>query len=684
MTSQSWWWDIIRRLFASLDAAIYGLVQILYQLFAYISNLTILDKTAIGDFKIRVYMILGIVMLFKIAFSLISLLMNPDDLMDSKKGVTGIIRRIIISLVLITFVPTIFATTRNIQKIIIDDNIFGQFFFGKLEEDKANEAMANSGNMVAFHILSAFYYPSPKLEQVVKKYCVTGKKVMMIDIDSSNGLFVGNSRTVSVLEKDQEDCGKKEFTGEIEGFYYLTHRSYNIQEYLREYVNEEVGSDGSASGSGYYAMEYSWLISTIAGVVVAWMFLGYCIDTGVRAVKLAALELIAPVPIFSYIDPKKGESIFQNWVKTTISTYLSLFGRLVLIYFVIYICHLIHESGIQVIGENGDVSPLQDDSILSRFATAFIYIGLLLFAKEAPKLFSDMFGIKLEGSFGTKLAKMGMAGTAMATGLAAAKLGGGLWRRHLEKDGLRDEKMDVYKKAGVDPGDYEKLNDEQKRQVDEINEKMSWGTGLKQIGRGTWIGLSRGALAGKDGKVNLSTYRQTRARTNAIQKLREDGVSFLDETREKYHENIGVGGKYGDFGHYKDELKDLSNQRRNAQALENHFNEQLVKEFSSMIATYDLLDEADTSRYRTALGSNDIETLNNISNEITDKYMKKMLELGEDEAKAKETVLGLEKKMTNINKINKHYHNEDERGQDIEKKISDIKKKMDSVSGGSK
>lgn len=667
MTSQSWWWDIIRRLFASLDATIYGLVQIFYQLFAYISNLTILDDTAIDDFKIRVYMILGIVMLFKIAFSLISLLMNPDDLMDSKKGVTGIIRRIIISLVLITFIPTIFATTRNIQKIIIDDNILGQFFFGKLEEDKANEVMANSGNVIAFHVLSAFYYPNPKLELVEKEFCVTGENVIMPDIDTVNGTFVGNSRTVSVLEADQEDCGKKEFIGEAEGFYYLTHRSYNIKEYLGEYVNEEVGGDGSASGDGYYAMEYSWFISTIAGVVVAWMFLGYCIDAGVRAVKLAALELIAPVPIFSYIDPKKGESIFQNWVKTTISTYLSLFGRLVLIYFVIYICHLIRSSGIQIIGANGNPSPLQDDTIMARFATAFIYIGLLLFAKSAPQIFSDMFGIKLEESFGTKLAKKGIVGTGLAAALMGTKLVGEGYKKMKAKAALGE--FD-YKHRG------QELTEEQQKEREKIVDSGRFH-GIRALTTGATAGFMGGFKSGKFG------YSSGMKAANAKHKIREDGITFSKEWSERTSSFFGVSGKYGDFGQYKDELKDLENKRRNAQALENRFNEQRVNEFANMIRNFDGLDETLVSKYEEALEINDVEAIDRITKEMTVRYMERQVGNGLTKEQSVEQYQKLNKTIGNINKLNAEYHRQDERGQKLEKDISDTKKKIDSINGGS-
>lgn len=612
MAGQSWWMDIIRRLFASLDGMIYGFVQTLYQLFAYIARLSIFGTEQFDSFRERIYLVLGIVMLFKIAFSLISLLSNPDDLTDSKKGLTGIIQRIIISLILITFIPQIFIVTREIQKIIIDDNIIGHFFLGNLDDPVSPEEMQKSGNMIAFQVLSAFYYADSNLQLSPGKDCAdNNKQVVMPDVDHDTGFFT-TSRKIDVREQDQETCGTEPLDGP-EGFYYVTHHLYDLDLYLSQYVNEQAGREGNGNGKGYYAMHYDWLISTIAGIVVAWMFFGYCIDAAIRAVKLGALELIAPIPIFSYIDPKKGQEIFNNWMKTTISTYLSLFGRLVLIYFVLYVCHVIMSDGFSIASADGTLHPLTDNSTMSNIARVFIYIGLLLFAKDAPKLFGDMFGIKMEGSFGMKLAKMGMAGTALATGLAATKIGGGTWRRHLEKDQLRQEKKKIYDEADGP------LTKEQKDKVNEINRKLNRSYGAQQIGRGAWVGLSRGALAGKDGKVNLSTYRQARSTANTTQKRRENGVSFIKEQQEKFHENIGMGGKYGQFGEWSDKAKELRNQISEGEKQEKAYYERYINDQMNVMQKMNLTSK-DMKSYDHAIKSGDRQEILAIQGELTSKF----------------------------------------------------------------
>jgi len=68
--------------------------------------------------------------------------------------------------------------------------------------------------------------------------------------------------------------------------------------------------------------------------------LGYCISVGVRLIMLAFLQLIAPIPILSYLGQDK-DGVFGKWAKKCLSTFLDLFIRLAIIYFVIFIISLL-------------------------------------------------------------------------------------------------------------------------------------------------------------------------------------------------------------------------------------------------------------------------------------------------------------------------------------------------------
>ena len=158
--------------------------------------------------------------------------------------------------------------------------------------------------------------------------------------------------------------------------------------------------------------------------------LGFCVDIAIRAIKLAVLRLIAPIPIISYINPKSSENgSFANWVKMVTTTYLDVFIRLSIIYFVIFIINSIIKNGI-------DINMV--DPIISGFTVIFIIVGLFFFAGQAPKFIKDALGLKnvmgnvglssilggaaaLTGGAGIKGALAAGMSTAQATNAAAAQ-----------------------------------------------------------------------------------------------------------------------------------------------------------------------------------------------------------------------------------------------------------------------
>lgn len=430
MQAQHWLIDLIRQVFGWIDSVIYNFINTLYQLFAYISRMTLLSEDTFQDFSQRIYMILGIIMLFKIAFSLISYLANPDDLTDSKKGIGGIIQRIIVSLAILTFIPTIFNVAYQLQVIVVEDNVIANFMLGDLVEDEnAPTIIGDSGKNIAFDILSAFYYMEPTVKNQLCKDN-NGEWKENCDFsgwDDSNGWFFwegddrGGSDLFNQILNDPESSNYK-----------------SIDAYLN-YMNEQVGSNGNADGTGYYGMHYMLIISTLAGIATAWIFLGFCFDIAIRAVKLSALQLIAPIPVLSYIDLKKGDEIFKKWVKECVSTYIGLFTRLIVIFFVIYLCREISENGIQFISIKNDqlsLDPLPTQDGYTLIAKAFIYIGLLFFAKDAPKLIGEIFGIKSGGFTLNPLAKLRSTPVISAVaGMTAARVAGGVTAAANEQGG---------------------------------------------------------------------------------------------------------------------------------------------------------------------------------------------------------------------------------------------------------
>lgn len=366
--------DFIENLFRSfslfLDQIVYSLVSLLYGLFYNISNIAVISDTTMNVFSERIYILLGVFMIFKITVSLISWYANPDTISDSNKGSGNLIKRVVISLVAFAMVPWIFSFAFRIQGVILRENIIGNIIMGgsSMRDSSAdiNELNQNAGEMLAVRVFQGFFYPENYNDSQKSAY-------------------------------DQA----------------MNQEKWSVaSEFAGENLNSKV--------DGEYVYHYQAFVSTIAGIAVAWVLLIFCIDIAIRAVKLSFLQLIAPIPVISYIDQKKGEKIFQNWVSECVKTYLDVFIRLIVIYFAVFLIGEIVKSGIGQYDAEGN-AVFGGDGI-DFFTLSFIYIGILMFANQLPKLISEILGIKFDGGFTLNpLKKLGAS--PLATGVVAGGIG---------------------------------------------------------------------------------------------------------------------------------------------------------------------------------------------------------------------------------------------------------------------
>ncbi len=378
MQEASWFIDLFRSLMALLDGIIYGFIDYAYKMMVYLSRLVILDSEQIADITDRIYLILGIIMLFKVAFSLVSYLASPDDFTNGEKGISNIVKRIVISLIMLTFVGNVFNIAYRFQGIILEDNIIPNFVLGSSDNDSDN-ALATAGQSISFQVFSGFFQLNPITS--ADNPCTVAENGTIDCQDGDAGL-------------DVDEVEKLE----------LAYNNKDIS-YLLSMVNVSVSSEGKDHGSwtgwfsdGFYAFNYSVLISTIVGVIVLLIFVSFVFDVVIRLAKLTFLQVIAPIPIISYVDPKGGDKIFKSWVKEVTSTYLSLFIKLTVVFFAIYLCTQVTEFGIGFFDVNtGETVPVTNGGFQHSLAVALVIIGILLFAKEAPKLLESLFGMK--GSF---------------------------------------------------------------------------------------------------------------------------------------------------------------------------------------------------------------------------------------------------------------------------------------------
>ena len=332
--------DALRDIGGFIDKAIYWFVELLLQLILDLADTQIFSQSVITEFANRIYIILGLVMLFKIIISFIQILINPDKMDDKEQGVGNILMRVVISLLLIVLVPSIFSLARQLQSYIIP--IIPKVVLGTEAGSTDGDMMNTSGRAMAFYSYTAFFtYNNPECND--GSIYGTGNdptKVTVYDVPSA-------------VESITDKCDK-------------------------------------SSDENGYRYKYDWPMSMIVGIYLVFMLVQIAVAVAIRAIKLGICEFIAPIPIASYIDPKTSKQAFDNWVSTSIKTYLDLFTRLIVVYFVVFVFMII------VADETFDtiLASVGGDTTRQALVVIAIIIGLLQFAKQAPKFISDMLGVK--------------------------------------------------------------------------------------------------------------------------------------------------------------------------------------------------------------------------------------------------------------------------------------------------
>lgn len=335
-----------------IDSLVYSLISIAYQVFNLIAKASLYNSEN-GDIKVmidRISVILGIGMLFIIAYNIILNIMNPDKVSSSgDKSMQGIFKNAIIAIVMLTAYSTVFTYMTRIQNHIIDSQVIEKIILGADETN--NTSSSDMGSTVAAKIFITFYHP----------------------IDDNGKILT------------YEDCENS---------------SLDVCKAYREGVEAaEAGSiitlitnptlyDSLFKKKPH--MEYLYLISTICGIIALLMFVSYTIDVGIRVAKMAFLQIIAPIPIMAYITKPSG-GIFSKWLNDLIKTYLSLFMRLITIYFAMFLISILASSmGNNTGGVFGDTSNVS--VIIKLFGYLVLILGVLLFAKDAPKLLENLLG----------------------------------------------------------------------------------------------------------------------------------------------------------------------------------------------------------------------------------------------------------------------------------------------------
>ena len=405
-------YSAIRSLFSVIDWVVYQLMSFLYEIFFAVAGVDFLSGDVIRSIYSRVQIILGVFMIFKLAVSILQGLVSPDVVLDKKRGMGTIVSRIITSLLMLALIAPmnisasnewerqvnsnglLFGTLFSFQNRILANNTIGRLIVGNniSEEFTSSKSLSETGRVFSTTVLKTF---------VGINTSPNSKKPVCSNINSGISNIINSSKSTP---------------GDILGIVNIgcSQAGSGSKSLFASTISDLIGND-------QYAIYYFLGASTIAGVIIDVILIGYSLDVAIRVFKLAILRLIAPIPIIGHMSISakegKGEDAFSRWTQTLISTYIDLFIRLAVIYFGLFFVQLALNSKLGITNYNSS------NVMINVFVTLFIIIGLMLFIKQAPKYIKGALGIK-DGGAGVGMTVLGtVAGQLQSGGTIFGKSG---------------------------------------------------------------------------------------------------------------------------------------------------------------------------------------------------------------------------------------------------------------------
>ena len=413
--------NLIRSLGSALNFCVYFLLGLMYQIFFNVASAQLFESETIKNFYGRVQLIIGVFMVFKLAITILQGIMDPEKFMGNKEGFGSIITRVVVALIMLAVIVPInipdvenansyekylnnngllFGTLYSLQDRILSGNTLGRLILGTTdsadnpdETQLQQEKLEQSANIFTSTILKGFLRINMLPEEERASDDETKSENWYCPEDK-----LTDDHITAINAYNQLDISPVALLSDA---YVKAKCNLNLASHI-PLVN-------LIAGKSKYVFAFNWIVALIVGAIFLVLLVAFTIDIAIRSIKLAILRLLAPIPIISYIEPKSAkDGMFASWVKALTSTYLDLFLRLAIVYFVIFIIQDMMVNGIIIDQAGGMVGII---------SCIFIWIGLFFFARMAPKFIKDALGLK-----GPGMSNLGLSGV---LGGAATFVGGG-------------------------------------------------------------------------------------------------------------------------------------------------------------------------------------------------------------------------------------------------------------------
>lgn len=478
-------------------AGIYKVAATAFEIFLLLADGSILNSIDYGVLINNIYVVIGIVMLFILAFSMLKGMVNPDDQNQGTSAIKKIIINIITSAIIMAVLPGIFTFAFDFQTAFVNDYnpIAKMFGYGSLDSSNTGSSSVSKEQQGAYQIVNGVYtaFFNADFDQSA---C---KNLSLVDCQKQvkpKKMPDGGGDDLS------ETINKVETTGRF-GLY--SHYAHGVDK-------DEV--------------EFQFLLALVAGFLLIYVGVSFCFDMAVRLVKLVVYQMIAPIPIFLRIMPNgKLSGTFNEWVQITLACYMEVYTRIFVFYFCVFLCINLLDAGFfeNIIAARPFVGGL---------TKAFVLMGIITFMKQAPGLIAKVTGVNT-GDMKLGIREKLAAGGAFTAGAIA---GGGATA--LARNGVnafqnsKNKFQDIKGKTGV----------ERRKAIGSLVGSVF--TGLGSVAAGGVSGAVRSGKAGWGAKDEKAMKSSASAGASAAVNARDKRAAY----KASHGENI-IGATWG---HIKD------------------------------------------------------------------------------------------------------------------------------------
>ena len=444
----------IDSLLISIVALVFEVIAKVFALFIELANAGTIDNSLYQQLIRNFYIVLTVVMLFAVAFGLLKYMIDPDD-SKATGDASKIFKNLVTSIIILAVLPTIFNFAFGVQGAIINQNTIGKLFGNSYSKNNSSSVL-QQGYRMSNDVFTAFFVPTDCENDDIQK-CQEEEKAQGTLL-----LFSPSETSLSTTISKVNVSGN---------FHYYSDYAVNVAE-------------GTIS--------FNFIVLVIAGIFFAYVVFSFCLDMGMRAVKLVFYQIIAPIPVLLRIAPQdKLSGTFNSWLKIVVTCYLEVFIRLFILYFGVYLASAI---------TTGKAFSSLFDGSTGLIAKAILILSIVAFMRQAPKLIGEIFGIDSSNmSLGIKdkLAAGGLFAAGAALGSAGTMMARGVVGTAKNIKNMGAGNRSFKKVAGA------------------------VGGGLKSSIGGGFSGFGHGLLAGRGAKSLADMKNATNQATDAIEEKRK-------------------------------------------------------------------------------------------------------------------------------------------------------------------